>query len=74
MAEKWNLPPELVEAIMFHHEPEKATINKKLTAIVHIADFVSVTMGIGVGIDGCYIRYLLKPWIYWGLMKLISKV
>lgn len=52
VAEKWNLPPELVEAIMFHHEPEKTTINKKLTAIVHIADFVSVTMGIGVGIDG----------------------
>ncbi|MDD3853610.1 MAG: HDOD domain-containing protein [Syntrophomonadaceae bacterium] len=52
VAEKWNLPPELVEAIMYHHEPEKATINKKLTAIVHVADAVSVTMGIGVGIDG----------------------
>ncbi len=52
VAEKWNLPPELVEAIMLHHEPEKATINKKLTAIVHVADIISVTMGIGVGVDG----------------------
>lgn len=52
VAEKWNLPPELVEAIAMHHHPENAEINKRLTAIVHLADAICVMMGIGIGIDG----------------------
>ncbi|WP_243140147.1 HDOD domain-containing protein [Candidatus Syntrophocurvum alkaliphilum] len=52
VAEKWNLPAELVEAIQHHHIPEKAEVNQKLTAIVHLADFISISMGIGIGIDG----------------------
>lgn len=52
VAEKWNLPPELVESIALHHYPEQAKINKELTAIVHLADAICVSMGIGIGIDG----------------------
>lgn len=52
IAEKWNLPPELVEAIAFHHEPEQAKVNKSITAIVHVADAICMAMGIGIGIDG----------------------
>ncbi len=52
IAEKWNLPPELVEAIEFHHDPDNAQVNPKLTAIVHVADAVCVAMGIGIGVDG----------------------
>ena len=52
VAEKWNLPPETVEAIQLHHSPEDAQINPRLTAIVHLADAISVSMGIGMGIDG----------------------
>lgn len=52
VAEKWNLPPELVEAIALHHNPEAASINPHLTAITHLADAVCVSMGIGIGIDG----------------------
>lgn len=52
IAEKWNLPPELVETIACHHEPGRAQVNPKLTAIVHLADAVCVAMGVGVGIDG----------------------
>ncbi|MGC8778547.1 MAG: HDOD domain-containing protein [Candidatus Caldatribacteriaceae bacterium] len=59
ICEKWNLPPELVEAIALHHEPERATINPKLVAITHIADFVSVSIGMGVGIDG--FLYAISP-------------
>lgn len=54
LAEKWNLPPELVEAIAFHHNPEKAQVNKNVTAIVHVADAVCMAMGIGIGIDGMF--------------------
>lgn len=52
VAEKWNLPPELVEAIAMHHCPEQAQINKKLTAIVHVSDALCLAMGIGIGLDG----------------------
>lgn len=52
VAEKWNLPPDLVEAIALHHIPDKAEFNKKLTAIVHISDAICLSMGIGVGVDG----------------------
>ncbi len=52
VAEKWNLPPDLVEAIALHHHPEDAEINKRLTAIVHLGDAICVMMGIGIGIDG----------------------
>jgi len=52
VVEKWNLPVETVEAIRYHHIPEKAEVNPRLTAIVHLADVISVSMGVGMGIDG----------------------
>ncbi len=52
VAKKWNLPEDLVEAIAYHHNPEKATINPKLTAIIHMADAIVMMMGIGLGVDG----------------------
>ncbi|MCX7984357.1 MAG: HDOD domain-containing protein [Bacteroidetes bacterium] len=38
LAERWNLPVQLIEAISFHHTPQKATINPELVAIIHCAD------------------------------------
>jgi HD-like signal output (HDOD) protein len=52
VAERWNLPDELVEAIANHHTPSQAVHNPKLTSITHIADAVSMSMGIGLGGDG----------------------
>ena len=52
IAEKWNLPEALVEAIACHHEPGAARIDPVLTAIVHLADAVVMMMGIGLGVDG----------------------
>lgn len=52
IAKKWNLPEDLAEAIAYHHSPEKAVINPKLTSIVHIADAIVMMMGIGLGVDG----------------------
>lgn len=54
VAAKWNLPEELAEAIAHHHDPEKAVVNPKLTAIVHTADALCMMLGIGLGIDGLY--------------------
>lgn len=52
IAEKWRLPEDLTEAIALHHSPEKAEINPKMVAIVHIADGLVMMMGQYIGIDG----------------------
>lgn len=52
VAEKWNLPPELVEPIAYHHNPQLAVNDERLTAIVHVADAICMMMGIGLGVDG----------------------
>lgn len=49
---KWNLPSILVEAVQYHHQPDKAEIHKKITYIVHLADAISCMLGIGLGCDG----------------------
>lgn len=52
VAAQWSFPPELEEAIRFHHDPDQATIKPKLAHVVHLADVVCMTFGIGLGIDG----------------------
>jgi putative nucleotidyltransferase with HDIG domain len=43
IAKKWNFPPEYCEIIAYHHEPEKATVDPTLAAIINLADlFCSV--------------------------------
>ncbi len=55
---KWNLPPALVEAVLYHHQPEKADAHKRLAYIVHLADAISCMLGIGLGSDG--LMYLFE--------------
>lgn len=59
VAEKWNLPKALVDAIGHHHTPESSTINQYLVSIVHIADAITMMMGVGLGLDG--LTYNLSP-------------
>lgn len=41
LIEKWNLPASLSEVIMHHHEPSETESYKLLTAIVHLADYMT---------------------------------
>ncbi len=41
LLEKWNLPRSLIEAIEFHHKPSEADFNKQLSALVHLADYMT---------------------------------
>ncbi|MFH1673515.1 MAG: HDOD domain-containing protein [Pseudomonadota bacterium] len=52
VAEEWNLPPILLEAISFHHLPEKAKENPEIVSAVHIADSICSMVGTGGGADG----------------------
>jgi len=41
----WELPFAYVEAAMFHHRPfDKRVINHELVAVIHLADYYSVTL------------------------------
>ncbi|MCD6420179.1 MAG: HDOD domain-containing protein [Synergistetes bacterium] len=52
IAEKWNFPESLVEAIGYHHKPEMAERHPTLAGITHVADAICLMMGIGLGVDG----------------------
>lgn len=57
VAEKWNLPPVLVNAIRHHHKPLKLPptlppAESKMISIVHLADGLTSMVGKGSGNDG----------------------
>ena len=47
LAERWNFPEILCEAILNHHSPEASTMNKALSSIVHLADYMTKKLQIG---------------------------
>jgi HD-like signal output (HDOD) protein len=49
LAERWNLAPNLIEVVSFHHSPEKASQNLELVALVHIADLLCRMSGLNYG-------------------------
>lgn len=56
LAERWNFPPSLVEAIRTHHRPLEAEENPDLVSIIHCADvlanrLVDTPMTYDAGID-----------------------
>lgn len=46
IASRWQLPEGIVEAIRFQHEPEQATADPELAAIVHVANVLCHTTAI----------------------------
>jgi putative nucleotidyltransferase with HDIG domain len=52
LAEKWNLPAEAVEAITHHHRPADALVAPKAATLVHLADILVQTKGIGLSGNG----------------------
>lgn len=49
LAEKWNLPKQLVDAIAFHHAPGRLERGAELPSLVHLADFLARRERIGDG-------------------------
>ncbi|MCC6346670.1 MAG: HDOD domain-containing protein [Nitrospirales bacterium] len=42
LADKWNLPEAIWEAILHHHTPSCAKMHAKLSAVVHLADYFAL--------------------------------
>jgi HD-like signal output (HDOD) protein len=59
MAEAWNLPKPLVEVMGYHHDPNACGSQNVLVDCVHVADYLTMSMGLGLGGDGS--RYDFHP-------------
>jgi putative nucleotidyltransferase with HDIG domain len=53
--ENWSFPPEIVRAVRWHHAPDAAGETSNSIDIVHVANVLSLMIGIGVGREG--LRY-----------------
>ncbi len=56
LAERWSFPQVLVDAVKYHHCPEEAQRagceDTDLVNIVHLADYLALILGYGIGTDG----------------------
>ncbi len=52
LLERWGFPAALVEAVRTHHTPARAVLDPKLACISHLADALTMTVGMGIGADG----------------------
>jgi putative nucleotidyltransferase with HDIG domain len=43
LAQKWNFSEEMLECILFHHNPEKAVANQKLVEVIYLANLMTHT-------------------------------
>lgn len=59
LAAQWNLPQTFVDAIQFHHSPNEAETFDPVTDYVHIGDYMTMSVGLGLGADG--LRYEFQP-------------
>ena len=50
--ERWHLGPEVVAGVRWHHQPEKADEYQEIIYLIHLADMLSLSEGIGTGIYG----------------------
>jgi HD-like signal output (HDOD) protein len=69
IAEQWELPAPLVEAITFHHDPARATIAPDITRWVHLADAAALMLGIGIGFDGLSYQLDQEAFVAAGLQQ-----
>lgn len=51
LADTWNLPPELSDAIAYHHNPAAAQHQPELAGLVHCADILCRIFSVGYGGD-----------------------
>lgn len=52
LGEHWNLPPAVVEAIRYHHQPEAADKSPRLTALTCVANYITYGAGLGESSNG----------------------
>lgn len=56
VAQKWDFPAEIVQAIRMHHRPMDVSSDDVTTPVVYLANIFTVFLGIGVGRSGLFCR------------------
>jgi len=51
LARKWELPPTIGAAIVFHHVPSEALQHRRMASLVHLSDILVRSLNIGHGGD-----------------------
>lgn len=59
MALTWNLPESIVKSIRYHHYPGAAETQEPIVDCVHVADYLTMMLGFGLGGDG--MQYEFDP-------------
>jgi len=52
LLQAWNLPESIVDAVMYHHRPEDFRGDSLVVDLVHLADSMALSNGLGRGFDG----------------------
>ncbi|RMG67376.1 MAG: HDOD domain-containing protein [Calditrichaeota bacterium] len=63
----WHFPASIVEAVHFHHSPQKASENQDLAALVHLAETLCEVWGIGF--DGDVQKFNIHASPAWRILK-----
>ncbi len=69
IAQKWNFPVNLVEAIGYHHKPALSREAGRLVSVVHLSDAVVKMMGFGFSGDPYLHPVERKAWELLGLTE-----
>jgi HD-like signal output (HDOD) protein len=68
LLESWHLPHAVVDAITWHHDPDRAAArNRTVAQMVHLADFICVNQSIGDTLEGFYTDFSPGAWHDLGL-------
>lgn len=57
IGEAWNLPSPIVAAMRYHHRPDECPGFDALVDIVHVGDYLAMSMGLGLGGDGLFYQF-----------------
>ena len=52
LIENWQLPEEYSLAVRYHHEPDKVEVDDPAVPLIHVADLLCLSAGVGMGSDG----------------------
>lgn len=47
LLERWNFPPYIIEAVVYHHRPSFAEKNPVLASLIHLVDYMTQKLGVG---------------------------
>jgi putative nucleotidyltransferase with HDIG domain len=56
LMQRWHFPKELEAMVRLHHDPVSAGDYFEVTMVVHLADMLAYSSGVGTGIDGLKYR------------------